>query len=351
MTERVLTQRELNRALLERQLLLERSRLSIPRALERIGGIQNQYAPNAYIRLWSCLDGFERETLDRALVRCSVVQATLMRGTIHVVSARDFWPFAVGIRRAGRQWWLRVHRPHSERVDLAAANAALRDFVSGTTRSRDEIVQCLRAFDPPGAPAGLAWSGVGVELVRAPPSGTWTRRRAHTFGLAEDWLGPPAIDEDEALEHLARRYLAAFGPATRNDVADWAGVPVTFFKPVLERMTLRRFRAEDGSELLDLPRAPLPHPETPAPVRFLPTWDATLLVHARRTGVLPEPYRPRIFHTKAPQSFGTFLVDGAVAGTWRFDGGRIRTDPFERLSRETRAELRDEAERLVAFHI
>jgi DNA glycosylase AlkZ-like len=349
-TERVLTQRELNRALLARQLLLERSRLSIPRALERIGGIQNQYAPNAYIRLWSCLDGFDRDALDRALERRSVVQATLMRGTIHVVSARDFWPLAVGIRRARRQWWLRVRRPHSERVDLAAANAALRDLASGTTRSRDEIVQCLHTFDPPGAPAGIAWQGVDVELVRVPPSGTWAKRRAHTFALAEDWLGPAAVAEDDALEHLARRYLAAFGPATRNDLADWAGVPVTFFRPVLERMTLRRFRAENGSELLDVPRAPLPDPETRAPVRFLPTWDATLLVHARTTGVLPEPYRPRIFHTKAPQSFGTFLVDGAVAGTWRFEGGRIRTEPFECLSREVRAELREEAERLAAFH-
>jgi hypothetical protein len=127
-------------------------------------------------------------------------------------------------------------------------------------------------------------------------------------------------------------------------------VPVAFFKDVLARTPLRRFAAEDGGELLDVPRAPLPDAETPAPIRFLPTWDAALLVHARRTGILPEAYRPRIFNTKAPQSFGTFLVDGAVAGTWRFDGGRIVTEPFERLSRQTRAELRDESERLAAFH-
>jgi hypothetical protein len=348
MTERVLTQRELNRALLARQLLLERQPLSIPRALERIGGIQNQYAPNAYIRLWSCLEGFEREALDRALARKSVVQATLMRGTIHVVSARDYWPLAVGIRRAGRQWWLRVHKPHAERVDVDAANAALRDFVSGTTRSRAEIVELLRPFDPPRAPDGIAWQGVDVGLVRAPPSGTWAKRRAHTFALAEDWLGAAAVGEREGLEHLARRYLAGFGPATRNDLAEWAGVPVTFFQDVLERLRLRRFRSEDGRELLDLPRAPLPDPDAPAPVRFLPTWDATLLVHARRTGIVPEAYRPRIFNTKAPQSFGTFLVDGTVAGTWRFDGGR--TEPFERLSRQTRAELCDESERLATFH-
>ncbi len=349
MTGRVLTQRELNRALLARQLLLERQHVSLPRALERIGGIQDQYAPNAYIRLWSCLDGFERDALDRALERRSVVQATLMRGTIHIVSARDYWPFAVGIRRARRGWWLRVRKPHAERVDLDAANEALREFVRGRTRSRNELVQRMRAFDPPGAP-DLAWSGVDIGLVRAPPSGTWAKRRAHTFALADDWLGPPSVDEDEGLERLARRYLAAFGPATRDELADWAGVPVAFFKEVLGRLRLRRFRAEDGGELLDLPRAPLPHPETPAPVRFLPTWDATLLVHARRTGILPERHRPRIFYTKAPQSFGTFLVDGAVAGTWRFDKGRILTDPFERLSREVRAELRDEAERLAAFH-
>jgi hypothetical protein len=349
-TERVLKQRELNRALLARQLLLERSHLTIPRVLERIGGIQDQYAPNAYIRLWSCLDGFERAALDRALERRSVVQATLMRGTIHLVSARDYWPFAVGIHRSRRLWWLRVRRPHAERVDLAAANAALREFVSGRTRSRDELVTRMREFDPPDAPAGLAWSGVDVGLVRAPPSGTWAKRRAHTFALAEDWLGPAAVDEDEALEHLARRYLTAFGPATCNDLANWAGVPVAFFAPVLERMKLRSFRAEDGAELIDVRRAPLPDPETPAPVRFLPTWDATLLVHARRSGILPEQYRPRIFHTKAPQSFGTFLVDGAVSGTWRFDGERIRTEPFERLTRETRVELGDEAERLAAFH-
>src|SRR5438876_2669718 len=114
MVERVLTQRELNRALLARQLLLERSRVPLARAVERIGGIQNQYAPNAYIRLWSCLEGFDRSALDRALDRRTVVQASLMRHTVHIVSARDFWLFAEGIRRAGRLWWQRVHRPHSE---------------------------------------------------------------------------------------------------------------------------------------------------------------------------------------------------------------------------------------------
>ena len=183
-----------------------------------------------------------------------------------------------------------------------------------------------------------------------PPCGTWEQRGAHTYGLASEWVGPLEASEDDGIEHLARRYLGAFGPAAPKDIASWSKITPKRLAPVLERMQLRRFRDEAGKELLDLPRAPLPDPETPAPVRFLPTWDATLLVHARRTLILPEEYRQRIFHTKAPHSFPTFLVDGQVAGTWRYEDGRVRVEPFGRLPRGTRAELEDEAERLAAFH-
>ena len=147
-----------------------------------------------------------------------------------------------------------------------------------------------------------------------------------------------------------RRYLGAFGPAARGDIAQWAGMKARRRRAGARAADARRFRDESGAELLDLPRAPLPDPETPAPVRFLPTWDAALLVHARRTGVLPEQYRPRIFSTKMPQSVGTFLVDGAVAGTWRFDGGEVRWEPFIRLDRRVSHEVEDEAGRLAAFH-
>jgi hypothetical protein len=176
------------------------------------------------------------------------------------------------------------------------------------------------------------------------------QRRAHTFALAEDWLGPCTASEDEGLEHLVRRYLGGFGPSNPKEIANWAGVPVTFLAAPLERLQLRRFRDEAGRELLDLPRALLPGAETRAPARFLPTFDATLLVHARSTGIMPEQYRPIIFNTKAPQSFPTFLVDGVVAGTWRFDRGRVRVEPFGRLTRVARQELAEEAERLTAFH-
>jgi hypothetical protein len=340
--ERTLTQRELNRTLLARQLLLERVRLPIPRALERLGGIQDQYAPNAYIRLWSCLEGFRRYDLTRALERRSVVQATLLRATIHVVSRRDYWPFAVAIRAPQREWWLRTRKPRPAERELERQAEKLRALMVERPRRQEELVEVV----------GRSWGMVGpwLDLVRVPPSGTWERRRANLFQTAERWIGPEEVDPASALDHLVRRYLAAFGPASRGDIAQWAGMRLGDVAPALDRLTLRRFRDERGGELLDLPRAALPDPETPAPVRFLPTWDAALLVHARRTGVLPERYRPLIFTTVMPQSVGTFLVDGAVAGTWRYDDGRIRWEAFERIARTDAREVDDEAERLAAFH-
>ena len=342
MAEPTLSQRELNRAVLARQLLLERVRLPIPRALERIGGIQDQYAPNAYIRLWSCLDGFRRDDLTRALERRSVVQATLMRSTIHVVSRRDFWPFAVAIRAAQCEWWLRTRRPRPQERELERQAEELRALMADGPRRHDELVAIV----------GRSWGMVGpwLDLVRVPPSGTWERRRAGLFQTAESWVGEEDAEPNDALDQLVRRYLGAFGPAAPDDIARWAGTTPRHLAPAFERLALRRFRGEDGGELLDLPRAPLPDPETHAPVRFLPTWDAALLVHARRTGVLPERYRSRIFSTRIPQSVGTFLVDGAVAGTWRYEGGRVRWEALERLDRKDTREVGEEAERLSAFH-
>jgi hypothetical protein len=338
---RTLTERELNRALLARQLLLERARLSIPRALERMGGLQAQYAPAMYIGLWTRLERFERDALTRALERRAVIQATLMRATIHLVSKRDYWPFAVAIRDPRRRWWERVHpnRP----PDMAAAAKRLRRFLADGPRRRKEIEEFL------GRDRAL---GVGayVDLVRVPPSGTWEQRRADLYACAEDWVGAEDVAVEDARELLVRRYLAAFGPAPRTDIADWAGIPVGELGAIVERLTLRRFQDEAGKELLDIPRAPLPEADAPAPPRFLPVWDATLLVHARRTQILPEEYRPLVFNTKTPHSVNTFLVDGQVAGTWKYDKGAVKVNPFHRLDRATRRELDDEAERLAAFH-
>ena len=327
--------------MLARQSLLDRASLPIPRVLERIGGIQAQYAPAMYIGLWSRLEGFERAALTRALERKTVVQGTLMRATIHLVSRRDYWPFAMAIRAPRHAWWLRVNRVSDPRPLHAAARKLRRALAGGPLRWK-EVQQLL----------GEEARGVGfhVDLVRVPPSGTWERRRADLYAAAEDWIGPENVGEAEARDLVVRRYLTGFGPARRTEIAGWAGLDVTDIAPSLVRLRLRRFRDEEGKELVDLPRAPLPDPETPAPPRFLPTWDATLLVHARRTQILPEEYRPRIFNTKAPNSFSTFLIDGQVAGTWRFEDGRIAIAPFHRLDKDARRELDDEAERLAAFY-
>lgn len=339
-----MTERELNRALLARQGLLDRATSPIPRMLERVGGLQTQYAPSGYVGLWSRLDGLERADLTRALERRVVVQATVLRSTIHMVSSRDYYPLLEAIRRERRSWWLRVARRDATAAALEDAARRIRELLADGPRRRVEIMKEL-GLDTP------TWNGAGlwVDLVRVPPSGTWEQRRADRYAAAEDWLGPSTATFDEGLDLVVRRYLGAFGPGSRKDIATWAGLAPSTLAPAIDRLKLRRFRDERGDELLDLPRAPLPSADTPSPPRFLPTWDATLLVHARRTQILPEAYRPRIFNTKTPHSVNTFLIDGRVAGTWREERGRIRASPFARISREDRRVLDEEAERLAAF--
>ena len=348
MTERVLSTRELNRALLARQLLLERSSLPLPEALEQVAGLQAQYAPSPYVGLWSRLRDFRRDDLTRALEDRRAVQATLLRVTIHVVSAADYPPFTEAVRDARREWWARATRRELEGVDMEAAAALVRERLQAGPARQAELAKLLAERGFPKT----VWIGVGlwVDMVRVPPSGTWERRRADLYGLAEDWLGPWRVGEAGALEHLVRRYLAGFGPASLADLGSWAGLPLTPLRPVLEQVGTRRFRDEQGTELFDLPGAPLPDPGTPAPPRFLSTWDANLLVHARRTQVLPERHRPRIFHVRVPNSFPTFLVDGAVAGTWRHEEGGVLLEPFEPLDPATRRQVEDEATRLALFH-
>jgi len=338
----MLTQRELNRALLARQLLLERAKTPIPKALERMAGLQAQYAPSMYIGLWSRLEGLERDAVTRGLERRSIVQGSMMRATIHLVSKRDYWPFVVGIRKGLREWWLRTHGRGVDRREIAANDRKVRRALAGKTLSRAELEEILGQR--------LGPSGLWLDLVRVPPSGTWERRRADLYALAEEWVGPEDASPEEGVAHLVRRYLQGFGPARPAEIADWAGLDVTTTKHALERLDLRTFQDEQGKALVDLPRLPLPDADTPAPARFLPVWDATLLVHARRTSILPERYRPRVFNVKTPHSMNTFLVDGQVAGTWRYEQGRVKLSPFGRLSKSARAELNEEAERLAAFH-
>jgi hypothetical protein len=338
---RTLTRRELNRALLARQLLLERAPVGLPEALERVCGIQAQYAPSMYFGLWSRVADFEPQALTKALEERKVVQGTLMRVTIHLVSPRDYWPFAAAVREARRALWLRAWKEPGAEA-MAEAARTLDAALDGGALLRKEVEALI---GKPAARGIHLW----LDIVRVPPSGTWERRRADLFGAAADWLGNHGqTDEDDATDHLVRSYLAAFGPAGRKDVQSFTGLSLTALKPVLERVATERFLDEDGGELLDVPGAPLPDGDTPPPPRLLPTWDSTLLVHARRTGLVPERFRPLIFHTKNPQSSPTFLVDGEVAGTWRLDGGRFSAEPFERVPASAMREVNAEGERLAA---
>jgi hypothetical protein len=343
---RVLTARQLNRAVLARQLLLERAPLSIPRALERIGGIQAQYAPSMYVGLWSRLDGFERPDLTRALEDRSVVVGTLMRSTIHLVATEDYWQLAVAIRDARRAWWLRSQRRDVDADGMAEAGETVR------ARLRASSPISRRELDGIAGRGGSIGVGLWVDMVRVPPSSTWQRRRADLFALAEDWIGPPPAELTEAAaqEHLVRRYLEAFGPSSVAEIAGWAGLRAATVAVVVARLDLRRHAAEDGAELVDLPGAPLPDPDVPAPVRFLPVWDATLLAHARRALVIAEEDRARVFNTRTPHSVNTFTVDGRVEGTWAFRAGDVRLEPFRALAAGVRRELDVEAERIAAFH-
>jgi hypothetical protein len=344
---RVLTARELNRALLARQHLLTRSNLAVPRLLEQIGGIQAQYAPSSYVRLWTNLNRFQMADLDRLLEQRAVVQGTLMRSTIHLVSAADYWPIAEGIASSRQEWWHRTFGKEFSREEIDRIAARLDANLAGRVWPRKELDEQMRSHST------TVWSGAWVPLIRVPPSGTWRRRRADLFQRAAEWIGPSTADEAGGLELLLRRYLGGFGPARLADAASWAGVDVPKMKAAAERMTLRTFRDEDGRVLLDLPRSPLPDASTPAPVRLLPTWDATLLVHCRRARILPEAYRPLVFSIKVPHSVGTILVDGAVAGSWRVEasGGKatLGYTVFEAVPAATRRELVDEAGRLLRF--
>jgi hypothetical protein len=346
---RVLTDLHLNRALLARQLLLRRVRLPLPRVLDLVAGLQAQYAPSMYLAFWSRIEGFERPELTAALEGRRVIQATLMRATIHLVSARDYWPLALAVGDARRSWWLASRRGVVTDDEMVAAAAELHERLSQGPMRRKEIDAAIGRELAAGV-------GFWLDLVRVPPSGTWEHRRADLFALASWWLpagassGERTTGERAADEHLVRRYLGGFGPATAGEVANWAGLPIGRVLPTLQRLDLRQFESEDGQQLFDLPRAPLPGPHTAAPVRFLPVWEALLLVHARRKQVLAEEHRPLLFTSKNPHSLNTFLVDGKVAGTWRYHAGEVRPEPFAPLEPAAERDVAQEAERLSAFH-
>jgi len=337
----VLSERALNRALLARQLLLERVALSIPDALEQVGGLQTQYAPSGYVGLWTRLRDLRREDLTTALEDRSVIQASLMRVTIHMVARCDFWPYAMGVRASRRKWALRTGGAAHGEAAMVERALRMQAALAAGPRTVTELGDIGAGF--------VGHLGLWVDLVRVPPSGTWERRRADRLALAETWVGAPDSSEEAGMTHLVRAYLRAFGPASWRDIAAWAGTSVTDARRGGDGLTLVAFRDTDGRPLVDIVGAPLPDPGMPAPVRFLPHWDANLLVHARRTGILPEVHRPRVFSSKNPFSVGTVLVDGRVVALWSQRGASIVIELLEDVSSADRRSIDSEREALEAF--
>ena len=338
--ERVLTLRELNRALLERQMLLKRKRLGVQEAVERLCALQAQYSLSPYIALWSRLTGFQREQLTRALEGREVVKSTLFRITLHITSARDYPYFAAAFLPAAQEMTARVTPEQTAKLSRKVHAASKKPLTH-------EQLEALAAEE-----MGGRWrTRILAPLLHLPPSGTWRFWGTPTLLGMKTWLGVDLPDREEGAKRIVERHLAAFGPATQQDLLRFAGVRVGDLRPGLEQLELRAYRDERGRKLLDLPRAPLPNGETPAPIRFLPKWDSSILAYAppERTRILPEKFRSTVIR-KNGDVLPTVLVDGFVAATWNIDRKRgLEIEPLRRLTKADRAEIDEEGERLVEF--
>ncbi|MGW4381384.1 winged helix DNA-binding domain-containing protein [Kitasatospora sp. NPDC004531] len=346
---RTLSARELTASYFERQLLHRERSLTADQAVRQLAALQAQYSPSPYIALWSRLPGFDRAELEAALLDGAVVKSTLMRGTLHLVHGEDYGHMASAW---SRQWLTELRGRHKNAgLDEAALEAGLRKFAA-VPRSAQELREHVA-----GASGGKVRSGdlvhyprALVPMVHVAPSGHW---RAHGKPQMVVWDGEP-VPEPEATALLVRRYLAAYGPASRADIAHFTYLKLRQIDPALATLgELVRYRAEDGRELLDLPDAPdaAGGDDRELPVRFLAKWDAALLSHADRTRMLPADLHKQVYRAINGELLASYLVDGRVVGTWTHEckrGAAVLTlDPLAPHTR--RRELKAEGERLLAF--
>jgi hypothetical protein len=319
--------------------------------VERLGGLQAQSTPSPYLSLWARLEGFEREELARALRARRLVKALLQRGTLHVAAPAHFWAVSVVRKRLARTMWppsyeARMPAKEIERV----ARLVVRELV-GAELTLKEVQALLEPHAPDGISPTFLWRRVqGQEpVIHVPPSGIWGYGGHGVYTAAEGRVPGGPVDPHDAFDALVRSYLAAYGPATKADVGQWAGVPrLTPIAESLARLGARTFRDEVGRTLYDVPRAPLPDADTPAPPRLVPRFDNLVLSHDDRSRILGDVAPSRIV-TKNGLVHATFLVDGLVAGTWQLEGGRVVLEPFGKLDAAARRGLKEEAERLEEF--
>lgn len=361
MSAEVLSRRALNRALLDRQMLLSRAPLPdgpdraerVIETVEHLAGLQAQAPFPPYYGLWSRLAGFRPDDLAELLLDRSVVRIALMRGTIHLVSARDcvmLRPLTQPVLDRALKTLFGAQLPGADTGAIAAAGRAL---VEQEPRSFAELGAVLAEKWPEHKPETLAIAvRILVPLVQVPPRAVWGRSGQSRHTSAESWLGRP-LDPQPSLTGLVRRYLAAFGPATVADIQAWSGLTRLREPLTALREELRTFRDEDGRELFDLPEVPRPAPDTPAPVCLVAEFDNIVLSHADRTRIVSDADRGRMF-TRNGIFPGTVLIDGFVAGMWRIararDGVTLVVEMFrDRVSARDRDAIVAEGLRMLAF--
>jgi hypothetical protein len=343
----VLSQRALNRALLERQHLLHRRKASAAQEIEHVVGMQSQVPNSPYVGLWTRLEDFEPNELADLITERRAVRLGLMRNTIHLVTARDCLELRSHFQSLFERGWQASHFGRNLiGVDLTAVIAEATALMKERPRTFAELGKLLQRRWPDRDPTSLAYAiRYLVPIIQVPPRGIWRKTAAPTWTSTELWLGLPLAPKP-SLDKLVVRYLTAFGPATVADVSAWSGL--TGLRDVVERLRprLRTFRDERGRELFDVADGPLPDPDTPAPPRFLPEYDNLLIGHHDRTRVIDHSYRYVIF-------IGTLLVDGYVQGTWAIKRGRdtatLTIEPLRRLSKTDRLAVAEEGERLLNF--
>jgi hypothetical protein len=346
----VLTRRALNRSLLERQHLLRRVRLPAIEMIEGLVGMQAQVPGDPYLGLWSRIEDFRADELAGLITERRAVRATtLLRTTIHLVSARDALTLRAILQPvAERQWRYSPFARGLAGVDVEEVVRAGRAMLAERPHTTGELGKRLHELWPDREPAHLAYAiRFLVGLVQIPPRGVWGLSGRPVLDTIEHWLGEP-LDEQATTDDLVVRYLAAFGPATVMDVQTWSWL--TGVRAVVERLRprLRTFRDDAGRELFDVPDGPLPDPDTPAPVRFLPEYDNLVLSHEDRSRVLDRKFG------SGDWLRGSVLVDGFVAGTWRIDVGGgglalLTIGLFTGLSPTDHADVEAEAARVAAF--
>ncbi|MZE81554.1 winged helix DNA-binding domain-containing protein [Streptomyces xinghaiensis] len=348
-----LDDRALNRATLERQLLLRRHDLTVPEALTHLVGLQAQVPNPPYLGLWTRLTRFALDDLTQLLERREAVRGGMMRGTLHVVTAEDFLALRPVLQPVFERAQRGFFRRATEGLDLAGLTAFAAEKLDEKPRNGTELKALLAERWPDRDARQLLYSvQYLLPAVYVPPGGTWGRGGSVPLTTVESWFGRPLPAETDPARMILR-YLAAFGPASVKDVQAWSGL-TRLAAPIRElRPQLRVFRAAgSGAELFDLPDAPRPGPDTPAPVRLLPEYDNLLVAYADRNRVISDEHR-RITNTKNGMVAATVLVDGRVAGRWRLDPGRestaVEVEPFRRLDDTVLAAVHDEATALLTL--